>query len=252
MNIYEFKESWQMKINVQNINTNQSLTCFGSKNKPVEAFEIDTKQGKLFVREMNADNSFPKEEANNLVKMFIDNFIDGSGSPRWKKYNHPANKEKYETLIQKYTGYIKHLLVNDDGNTTILVAKDSKNNIKAGIISMSYKEVRGLEDNKTFYLDALAVDRQYRNNNVATTLINKALETAKGIFSDFILIGENKAVPLYAKLGFTRPDTTNAKINTVVEKIQKSSADVPRYRKLMHKVLNPEETRWWERAFLKI
>lgn len=241
-----------MEIKVSRINTTQNKACFGSKNKPIEPFEIDTKQGKLFIREMNADNYFPKEDANNLVRLFIDNFIEGSGSPRWKKYNKPANKEKYETLIKKFTGYVKHLMVNDDGNTTILVAKDSKNNIKAGIISMSCKEISGLEDNKTFYLDALAVDRQYRNNNVATTLINQALETAKGIFSDVVLIGENKAVPLYAKLGFTRPDTTNSKINTVVEKIQKSSTDVPRYRKLMHKVINPEENRWWERAFSKI
>lgn len=241
-----------MEIKVNRINIKQNQTCFGSKNKPVEPFEINTKQGKLFVKEMNADNYFPKEDASNLVKLFIDNFIDGSTSPRWRKYKNPANKEKYETLIQKYTGYIKHLLVNDDGNTTILMAKDSKNNIKAGIISMNYNEIRGLEDKKTFYLDALAVDRQYRNNNVATTLINQALETAKNIFSDVVLIGENKAVPLYTKLGFTRPDTTNAKINAVVEKIQKSCADVPRYRKLMHKVLNPQETRWWERAFLKI
>lgn len=237
---------------INKFNNNQNDICFGSKNRPVKAFEISTKQGKLFVNEMNALDCSSEEEVYNISKFFIDNFIESSTHPGWKVYKEPSNKDLYERRINAYGNSLKDIFAKDDGNSTVLVAKDANNKVKAGVVAYSYNEVKELEDPKTFYFRSLAVDKQYRRNNIATILMNKTFETTKGLFTDALLSAYNKAVPLYLKLGFKKPNINNPVIKAVVDKACEHDTSVPKYSKFMSKILDENATRWWKRAFKKL
>lgn len=241
-----------MKIKVHRVNIKQNQTSFGSQNRPVKSFTINTPQGKINVSEMKTQENYSEEEIHSISKFFIDNYIEGSTNPGWKKYAKPANKDQYEKRVLSFADFLKKVLKNDDGNTTILVGKDNTNKVRAGIIGFSFTNIKGLEDSTTYYFNSMGVDKQYRGNNIGTILMKKTLNTTKGIYTDALLTGYNKALPLYSRLGFTRPDITNPQIKAVVEKAIGNSTIIPKYAKFMHKVLNPKETRWWERVFNKI
>lgn len=241
-----------MEIKVHRINNTKSKTYFGSKNRPIKSFNIDTPKGKITVSEMKTQGTYSEEEIHSISKFFIDNYIEGSTNPAWKSYTKPANKDRYNRRVLRFSDFLKNVLKKDDGNTTILIGKDNENKIRAGIVGFSFNEVEGLEDPKTYYFDSMCVDKQYRGNNIGTILMKKTFKTTEGIFTDALLTGYNRAVPLYSRLGFTRPDTNNPEIKAVMNKVVGDRSDIPKYTKFMHKVLNSKETRWWERAFLKI
>jgi len=237
-----------MKILHQSSN-NQNTVAFGSKNRPIKSFQIPTSKDELSVTEMKATDCKAKKETHKLAKFYVDNFIDGSIDPSWKKYKDSANKAKYEKKINAIADFIEGVFSKDDGNSTVLVARDSKNKIRGSVMTYSFDEIKGLEDPKTFYLDSLAVDKSYRHNQIGTILANKSLETAKGIFTDAVLTGYNKAVPLYLKLGFKVSEINCPTKKAVFNKIVETRTDIPKYTQLMEMSLDEKATRWWKRAY---
>lgn len=235
-----------------NTKTNNQYINFGSKNRPVKSFKINTSQGELIVNEMKPNEVHMEEEFHNMGKFFVDNLIDGSTHPGWKKYLRPKNKNKYENRINEFSKFFNDLLKFDDPNTTILIAKNNKDEIKAGIVACRYYDIKKIEDSKTLHIYSLAVDKTYRGKGVATVLANKTLDAAKGFFTDAILMSYNKAIPLYSKLGFCRPDATNPQIKSIVDIFTAENASIPRYAKLMSKIIDKKDSRWWERMFQKL
>lgn len=231
---------------------NSTCICFGSRNKPIAPFEINTSKGKLSVSEINSIESCSKEELYDISKFFIDNFMESSTNPGWNVYKNPANKDLYGKKLKAYENALIDIFAKDDGNTTFLIAKDINNKVGAGVLAYSYKEIKGLEDPKTFFIRSVAVDKKYRRNNIATILMNKTLDTTKGIFTDALLNAYNKAVPLYLKLGFKKPNMRNPVVKIVADRVCEHCSSVPRYSKFMTKILDKNSTRWWKRFFKKI
>ena len=222
---------------------------FGSVNRPVESFKIPTTADELVVSEMKAADCRAEKDTYNLAKFFTDNFIDGSSDPGWARYKDPEYADSYKVQVKSIVKFINSVFAKDDGNSTILVARDSENKIRGGIIGCSFDEFRGLEDPKTYYIDSFAVDKTYRKNKVGTILMNKSLETTKGLFTDAILAGYNKAVPMYSKFGFKLMDISNPEARAVFERVRKERGDIPKYTQLMELTLDENATRWWKRAF---
>jgi len=239
-----------MKISNQPIN---QKIAFGSDNHPIDPFEINTSQGKLFVKEFKFQEiNRSKKDVCAMSKMFVDNSIDGSIDPNWKRLAEPACKKKYDSQVVKCMNFIRELLKNDDGNSTVLLARDSQNSIKAGLIANSFDEFEGKIDSKTLYLDSLAVDSKYRHNNVGTILLNKPIESSKGAFTDAVLTAYNKAKPMYEKLGFQELDLTNPKIRAISEVMEEINPEIPKYVTVMSKPLTENTSRWWQRVFKQL
>ena len=230
-------------------NKHKTATSFGSVNCPVKSFQIQTTADELVVKEMTAADCEAQVETYKLAKFFTDNFIDGSVDPSWMRYKDPENSDCYKIQIKNMMHFIHHVFAKDDGNSTILVARDSENNVRGGIIGCGFDEFKGLEDPKTYYIDSFAVDKAFRKNKVGTILMNKSLETTKGLFTDAILAGYNKAVPMYSKFGFKLMDISNPEARAVFERVRKERGDIPKYTQLMELTLDENATRWWKRAF---
>ncbi len=232
------------------VSTSQKFNnSFGSRNIPIMPFEIKTPKGKLFVQEMSLGDFKNNGDFQELSKFFIDNFIDGSTDPGWKWYLNPKHESGYKNRIKRFSIFCKELFKNDDGNTTFLVAKDKQNKIKAGAISCTCDELPPFVNNSNiFYLDSLAVDKKYRNNGVGKTLLEKTLTTSKG-YTDAVLTGYNKAVPLYKKLGFKNLQEIgfqNKDVKKIWDIVREDRDDIPRHTQLMTKVLDEKASRWWE------
>lgn len=216
----------------------------------IKPFEINTSRGNLFFKELKPKDSKSTNQVHNLAKFLINNFIDSSIDPDWNELQNLANKDYYKNVIEDYETFIKAILKNNYGKSTILVAKDTKKHIKASIITFEFNEFKGIEDPKTLYLHSMAVDKEYRKNNIGKILIDKAIEKDKETFTDVFLTAYNNALPFYKKLGFEQLDTTNPKIKIISDKIQETRTDFPQYVTFMSKTLDKNATRWWERISL--
>ena len=229
---------------------------FGSLNSPIKNFRINTPMGRLYVQEIRLKEK-SIDFAYKISKFFNDNFIDGSTDPLWKKYLKPEKALQYHGKNQRYANYLKNLFKNDDGNTTILLARDGKNDIKAAILTLSYNETPTLKDSKLFNMEALAVDKAYRNQHIGQRLIEKVLESARKTvnkktgtpqFSDAIMTGYEKAVPLYKKLGFRELEQDTYKKRLFYKELTKERDDIPQYVKLLYMPLDNTAQRFYERV----
>ena len=225
---------------------NQKPT-FTSINNPIRAFKIKTKLGNVVVREFKQENCNSQHDLTQLSKFFVDNFIQGSTSPGWKKFGRHENLVMYRNKVLSFNYFIESVFKKDDGNSNILVAKDKFNNIVGAIITTKLREVRGLSDSKTMYIDSLAVAQEYRRNNVAKILMEKVFLAGKDIYTDVILAGYNRAVPFYQKLGFKKVDLKNPIEKMYYDILREDRTDIPHYTKLLHMPLKPDAERWWQR-----
>ncbi|MBP7212594.1 GNAT family N-acetyltransferase [bacterium] len=234
----------------------KTQTTFGSKNVPIESYKINTRNGELTVSELKDINTLSDKEQQNLSEFFMDNFIEGSENPYIKNLSKKTQKCTYNGSVGCITEHLKNLFAKDDGNNTVLLAKDTNGKVQAGIVTHSFvDEIPTLNDPKTFYLDYIVVNKEYRKNGIASNLINKTLETAKG-FNDALLAGYNHAVPLYEKLGFEvqnfclKAETYGEQVRqSVISEFQNNIHDIPKYTQLMIKPLKNSGSRWWDRMF---
>ena len=228
-----------MRINNLLINNNQNrILSFGSKNCPIEPFTIQTTKSPLFVEEM------PNKDIWKTLNFEFDCLTTSVAA--WEPYKNCS--KAHRSYFLSYLGkFLKHCRDKNDGNSTILIAKDLNNDVKAlfNLQSLDKSIIAEVDDPKTAYINDCFVDAQYRSQGVGQKIIDKNLKTADGRFSDILLTADNKAINFYKRVGFSALDTTNPEIKKVSDYILNLRRDRDCLT-LMSKSLNPADP-WWAR-----
>ncbi len=220
---------------------------FTSRNNPVPNFEIKTNKGILKVEEISTKDKKIDKETIDATDFFVYNFATNTKDPSFLKYL-DMPKSEYKKSIKKFSNYMKNMFNQDDGNLTYLIAKDSKGNVQARCITKSLDDFGGISDKNTLCVDSVAVNKEYRGNNVGSIMVNKIIEQSKDQFKDIFLVADNCAVPSYKKgwkLEEFKPENENQE--KVFNIIKEERPDYPEYVTFMHKPINTESSRWWER-----
>lgn len=225
-------------LKTSNINTNCS---FGSKNCPIESFTIQTKNGPLHVEELSKRGIYQ-------AGAFTFN-ITVNSIPVYEKYRQMSNFYKLVN-ISVFADITSGILKKKDGNSTILVAKDAKNKIRALFSMQNFDKLKDSKgkpfDLKIGSIEDCLIDENYRNEGIGSILLNKLLKTANGYFTDIVLIANNRAVNFYKRAGFTPLDKSNPSIDKIKFNIPGFGIN-QEFVTLMSKSLVPSKS-WWERA----
>lgn len=227
------------------------MISFGSRNNPIKPFTIQTPLGKLSVAELKASDIRQQKPKDELAKLIIDNFMEGSTDPNWNGYK-VKDSPNYNKQVKAFGDYCADLFEKDTGDLTFLVAKNENTEMKAAYVLKPFDEIKGLEDVKTGHIDMFVVDKNYRGANVGATIFKKSLKTARATFTDILLEGYRRAVPFYEGLGFKKLNTKNPAIKAASDLIEKTRTDSPTHVKLMSKPIKRASERWWQRAFFKM
>lgn len=228
---------------------NNSVFTFKSRNNPVQDFKIQTSKGELLVREFSAKDAENHKDLYNLTKFFADGFISNTKDPSFLQYKDKKNKQKYLRMLDKMTDYYRNIFHIDDGNLTVLVAKNNKDKIVGAVITNTLNEA-GVYEKSTCYVDSIAVDSKYRKNKVGQILQNKAIECSKSVYQDVFLASDNLAVGFQLKNGFRKMDYSNPSEKKVIDKINSERGDYPDYITFMDKKLSDSDKPWYERVII--
>ena len=193
------------------VSNNNYSTSFCSKNNPIQPFQIVTNKGALFVKEFTDKDVANEGKLKEITKFFSDNFINNTNDPSLTQYKNPQNYNKYIALLDRIKNYYKQMFIEDDGNLTVLEARNSIGELCGAVVTNTFKDISGLFDNKTCYVDSVAVRKDYRKNHIATKLMDKAIECSKNIYTDVFLASDNMAVPFQLKNGYRIMDYNNCK-----------------------------------------
>lgn len=228
-------------MNIEKI-SNINLNCsFGSKNCPIMSFEIQTKSGPLHVEELTRGDKFK-------AGAFSFNTTVNS-IPAYEEYKNMCFFDKLVN-ISSFIEKNSDVLRKKDGNSTILVAKDSENKVRALFSMKSFDRIKDANgrpiDIKIGSIEECLLDAKYRNEGVGSILLNKLLKTADGYFTDILLSANNRAINFYKKAGFSPLDRSNPSIDELNFHISRFGIN-PKFFTLMSKSLDPSNP-WWERA----
>ncbi len=233
---------------------NSFSVSFGSKNNPVENFQIKTNKGTLYVKEFTKKNADNDESLYELAKFFTDSFIYNTKDPSLTKYKDPLNFQKYLDLLKRITKYYKQMFDEDDGNLTILEARNSIGELCGAVVTQTFKDYSGLADSKTCYVDSVAVKDSYRRQHVGQILMDKAINCSKGVYTDIFLASDNMAVPFQLKNGYRIMNYENKEEKFVIDKINRFRGDYPEYITFMDKKIDGCENTepWYKRIYQKL
>lgn len=226
-------------MNINKISNNQ--VQFSSRNYPIAPFTIQTSSDPLFVEELSkadyhkaADFSF-----NCGLEAFPDWAEDWKNSTVKEKIARVKNGEKL---------YIE-IMNKKDGNSTVLVGKDPKNDIKALFSMQNFDEFRWLKekfkDVKTGFVEECMIDAKYRGQGIGKVIFDKILKSADGHFTDIFLEADNNAINFYTRAGFSPLDTSNPLIKKISDYILMHRKDRDLIT-LMSKSLD-QSNPWWAR-----
>lgn len=233
-------------MNPINISSTNKTLSFGSKNCPVKPFAIQTQFGPLQVEELKTS------DLTKAAKYSVGSSVEAYES--WRTpYEKLDKKGKKSWITFVKDRYIK-ILNKTDGNSTILVAKNSKGKIKAIFTMQNFDEFKnnagGFADSKTGYIEECMTSSKYRGQGIGKIMINKLIETARGNFTDIVLEGENKALAFYGREGFKPLDLSNPSIKKISDFIMKARDDSYTFT-VMNKTLDPSNP-WWKRIAASI
>lgn len=219
---------------------------FTSKINPVKPYKIMTKAGNIYVSEVDIEKELSPKLINQINKFFCENFSEHTKDKNYMQYRTVSLKEKKQReqeSMKYYSDIFNNLKIRD--NITILLAKDSKNNIQGACLSAPYTGVPGSEKT-TLWIDSLAVNDKYRNVEIASELLNKTIEINKNSFTDVFLTGTLFAKNFYKKLGFKNLDRKNPDQKKVYNYLCAKRYDVPKYVIPFTKIIQPDKPRWYE------
>ena len=155
-------------------------------------------------------------------------------------------------MIKTFANNIQSILKNDDGNMTLLLAKDKYNKIQGACLSYGYN----LTDNcqkYTLYIDSICVNKPFRGFKLGNIMLNKTLKASeKSKFTDVFLTGEKKAAGFYTKNGFAELNPTDKNQKKVINLIAEDRSDYPQYIQLFSKPLKTEQPRWYDKTAQEI
>lgn len=225
---------------INNFNINKQFS-FKSRNCPVAPFTIITTKGNLFVEEIK------KRDLDKTLSFYLEVLLESVKS--WEHLRNPSEEKRLKHM--KYLkSFLTHCLEKEDGNSTILIAKDASNNVKAITDLQYYDEVdflsgNGFKDLKTGYIQNCYIAPEYRSQGIGQMMLGKTLKTAENHFTDIFLCSEHPAVNFYKKAGFSVLDTTNPLLKKIIDYILPIRGD-GNYVTPMSKIIDPEKP-WWDR-----
>lgn len=230
-----------MSVNNLLSNNQNRILSFGSKNCPIDPFTVQTTKGPLFVQEM------PKRDLEKTASFSFDVALNSFKS--WEQWKNCSKGEKVY-FTKSIERLLKHNLAKKDGNSTLLIAKDTKGDVKAlfdlqSFDSIDFLHSNGFKDSKTAYIENCLVSAEYRSQGIGQKLIGKLLKTADNHFTDIFLCAENPAVNFYKRSGFSTLDTSNPAIKKISDFILSARIDRDDIT-LMSKSLNQADP-WWAR-----
>ncbi len=211
---------------------------FTSKNNPIKPFVLQTKDGELHFQEIDYSKKLAKKKLKEIGSFFLDNFAYTSSHPYWKycqKNNSEFDKETYDIYVKELVDSYKTTFKNPD--TTVLLGRNNKNELCAALYTLPLNLSKVIKNNKTLYVDSLAVNEQYRNNHVSKQLLEKVLNSFGNRFQNSFLIAYNEVVPFYLKQGYMVIDKASLN-DDFVKSIKELRIDYPQYCTLMAKNLD--------------
>lgn len=232
-----------------NIQNNYKSPQFTSRLNPIPPSIIKTKYGDLTLQEITKSEMKSKNFLEELAKFFCKNFASNTNDPSWLEYNN-VSKHVKNLREKSISNYFKSIFKHDDGNMTLLLAKDNHNKIQGACLSLGYNLVEGIEK-CTLYLDSIAVNREFRGFNIGKTMMQKTISAnskASSKFTDIFLVGEKKARKFYDKLGFSSLDNNDKDQQKVAKVIQLDRQDYPDYVDFLNLPLKKDEPRWYSKA----
>lgn len=228
---------------------NYNKPTFGSLNNPIANFVIPTDRGDLFVSELSPEKCQDKRVARPLVEFFLKNIAANTDDPDFINILEPDSKDWYNRTVAKHMNDFIGKSLYDDGNMTVLEAKDRYGRLRAAVSSGGLTEFDMVNDNKTCYVENIAVDSKFRNQHVGKIMLGKTLNVSKEVFTDVFLVAEKNAEGFYKRIGFKNIKPDSAAKRFVVDELSTTRFDYPQYASFMSKVLDKDATRWWDRVF---
>lgn len=211
---------------------------FTSINNPIKPFVLKTKDGNLYFKEIDYNKKPTKKELKEIGSFFLDNFAYTSAHPYWKycqKTNSQFDKNTYNEYVKELVDSYKTTFKNPD--TTVLLGRNNKDELCAALYTLPLNLSNVIKNNKTLYVDSLAVNEQYRNNHVSKQLLEKVLNSSSDRFQNSFLIAYNEVVPFYLKQGYKVLDN-NSLDDDFIRSIKELRKDYPQYCTLMTKKLD--------------
>ena len=226
---------------------NTNLT-FKSKINPIKPYKLQTRIGEISISEVNFDKELTCKFIRRLNKFFCKNFAQDTKDTNYSIYSKGSLEQRLECEKDFYTRYLrifKNPKLRD--KSTILIAKDSNNNLQGACISTPYFEVPECL-NTTLWIDSLAVNKKYRNARIASELLNKTIESNKETFTDVFLTGTISAKKFYEKMGFKILNKAHSAQKTVYDFLRNKRYDIPKYVLPFTKPIQNKKTRWYENS----
>ena len=127
-----------MEIHRQNFQSPK----FTSRVCPIKPSVVNTKWGKLTLEEVKPIDIIQKGFFENLAAFFGKNF----NSPDWQIFKDPTKKSELNMVIENFAQNLKALFKNNDGNLTLLVARDKQKRIQGACLSYGYDLVPNSKD----------------------------------------------------------------------------------------------------------
>lgn len=249
-----------MKIHAKNFFTgftrNMQITSntpkveFTSRLNPVPPSVMHTVKGKITIYEATKDEIKRNGFAQKLMRFFCKNEASISNHPVLQIFNEPGKTDLCNQIVKVLSDKLKNLLKYDDGNLTLLLAKDKKNKLCGACLSYGYDEIPSVEAT-TCYIDCIAVDSGFRGLKLGKTMMDKTIQSAQNIFSDMFLKAEVNALGFYKSLGFEELSEMSPNQKKVIDYIVTETlgtGDYQKFLKLCTKPLQKDKSRWYDLA----
>lgn len=224
------------------VNKIHSPNNFQSKNNPIKPFVINTKVGRLFVSETPIEEFKDRKFLRKILRFFIENFASSTKDPYWLRFKDTSNRGR---MIDFYEDYMRPTINKDDGNMSLLVARDKTGKLCGACWSHSYRQIPEAQET-TCYIEALAVDKKYRGCRLGERLLNVTLNANKKTFTDVFLRGEMYAVGFYKRMGFDVMSESIPAQQPVMKILAEMGEGYPDYIKFFTKALQPSKPRWFD------
>ena len=192
---------------------NISAPSFGSRNCPIKPTIFNTAKGSITIQEIKHD------EVRNVGEFMVNTAVDFHA--KYHHYKLPENKDKLDKFYNVNIENISKTIDENDGNFSVLVARDNQKNIVgAGIMRHSWL------DNKIGELDDFYISPALRGEGLGQKIGKMLLDSVKGFYTDVFVCSGREAVPFYKKLGFNfDPKVVGSYRSKAVDMLESSRPD---------------------------
>lgn len=234
-------------INRMKINNNNNNISFSSLRCPVKPFKIKTQKGCLYCSEIDYKKNYDDDFYKNIGEFYLDIFANTSSHPFWEKCRKPnIDKRTYRNYVEsEIEGYKKRF---KDDDTTVLFVKDKKGKIVGGIYARVLDINNVLKDDKTLYIDSLAITPEYQKQNIGKVLLGKILKASKDRFSEVFLVAYKEAEKFYKKFKFAKMNKDDPNQVFAISELARERIDYPDYAVFMQRDLGKKSSdKWYDR-----